>query len=554
MFAQSHSSIISGAPLTSRCSVRQDQYTGDGIIPMKLSRRAFIASLPVVAAAQRPQFSFGVVADIQYADKDAAGPRQYRDSIRKVNHWQNSLFRERLDFVVHLGDLIDEGLENLPHAFDAFRGLNPNARLVLGNHDFTIPRNTLLPRLGLKSAYYDFTVRDWRFIVVDGMDVAAKGGWPEDHPNAQLGRSTLASLKQSGARNANDWNGAVGAAQLEWLAKTLDDASRLKQRALVFGHFPLLPEGCRPDHLLWNYAELLDILDRAPAVAGYFNGHDHRGGLGSRGGLHYVTLKGLVEHEPADACRIVDVYPDRLVLRGGPAPLTLPLRQAADANLWTSLFDGKSLNGWRVECKPEDRGKEFWTARDGLLSCDSVGRKEHDYVWLLSEAEYSDFELELEVRGSDSPGNSGLQFRSRYDKELGWLHGPQVDIHPPAPFRTGLIYDETREARRWIHPSLPDWKIEPAQAPHDFHWDPHGWNRLRLVCQGTRVDTWLNGLPVTSFDGAGILDDKAHLSRNAGLKGHFALQLHAKDELRIAFRSIRVRPLTTALRSSSGSL
>jgi hypothetical protein len=79
------------------------------------------------------------------------------------------------------------------------------------------------------------------------------------------------------------------------------------------------------------------------------------------------------------------------------------------------------------------------------------------------------------------------------DKELGWLHGPQVDIHPPAPFRTGLIYDETREARRWIHPSLPDWQIEPAQAPHDFHWDLHGWNRLRLVCQGTRVDTWLNG-------------------------------------------------------------
>lgn len=512
---------------------------------MRFTRRALLAGLPALAAAERPLFSFGVVADVQYAAKDPAGPRRYRDSLRKLEQWSRLLGKERLEFIVHLGDLIDEGVDNLAPALDAVRSLHPRVRLVLGNHDYTVPRGVLLPRLGMQQAYYDFTVRNWRFIVIDGMDIAAKGGWAEDHPNASAGRTMLHRLKQAGAQCANDWNGAVGAAQLAWLDKTLQDASRRGQRAVVLGHFPLLPEGCRPDHTLWNYAEVLDVLDAAPAAAAYFNGHDHRGGAGERGELHYITFKGLVEHEPADACRIVDVYADRLTIRGGDAELNLPLRDRSAAGRWIPLFDGRSLSGWRVECKPEDAGKQFWTARDGMLVCDSVGRKDHDYVWLMTEAEFSDFELELEVQGfADSTGNSGLQFRSRYDRELGWLHGPQVDIHPPAPFRTGLIYDETREARRWIHPSLKDWRIEPANHPHKFHWNAAGWNRLRLVCVGTRVRSWLNGMPVADYDGAGVLDDEAHRRRNAGLKGHFALQLHSRDELRVHFRGIRVRPVT----------
>ena len=35
-------------------------------------------------AQDAPRFSFAVLADIQYADKDAAGRRAYRDSLRKL--------------------------------------------------------------------------------------------------------------------------------------------------------------------------------------------------------------------------------------------------------------------------------------------------------------------------------------------------------------------------------------------------------------------------------------------------------------------------------------
>jgi len=118
---------------------------------------------------------------------------------------------------------------------------------------------------------------------------------------------------------------------------------------------------------------------------------------------------------------------------------------------WAPLFDGKTLKGWRVAAKPEDRDKGFWRVENGAITCDSRGRKDHDYVWLIHEKEFGDFELRLKVRGfRESTGNSGVQVRSRYDWQAFWLDGPQVDVHPPAPWRTGLIYDETRETRRWI--------------------------------------------------------------------------------------------------------
>jgi hypothetical protein len=217
-----------------------------------------------------------------------------------------------------------------------------------------------------------------------------------------------------------------------------------------------------------------------------------------------------------------------------------------------TLFNGRDLTGWHVVCKPADRDKTFWTVQDGAIFCDSIGRKQHDYVWLMSDDEFGDFELTLEFQVyRDSPGNSGLQFRSRYDTNIenGWLHGPQVDIHPLAtmPWRTGLIYDETREERRWIHPSLPDWRMPETYKPaeHALYYadDPQAWNRLVLVCHGMKIQTYVNGILRTDWDATGVLDNEAHRAHNVGSRGHFALQLHSGDELRIKFRNLRIKEL-----------
>lgn len=228
----------------------------------------------------------------------------------------------------------------------------------------------------------------------------------------------------------------------------------------------------------------------------------------------------------------------------------LPLR-SQDLG-FISLFNGTNLSGWHVKCQAADTNKNFWTVDKGTILCDSIGLGKHNYVWLLTDQEFGDFELRMEFQAyKSSPGNSGLQFRSRFDESAqgGWLDGPQVDIHPPreTSWRTGLIYDETREERRWISPSLKDWNIDPKYKPkeHVFNYGEDGdaWNELTLTSRGNHVKTILNGLVVTDWDGTGVLDNAAHVKHRVGQVGHFALQLHAGDQLKIRFRNIRVRSL-----------
>ena len=226
--------------------------------------------------------------------------------------------------------------------------------------------------------------------------------------------------------------------------------------------------------------------------------------------------------------------------------LVLVLLASSASAEWVSLFNGKDLTGWTVKCKPQDKDKSFWKVADGAIVCDSIGRKDHDYVWLMTDKEFGEFELSLKFQAfKDSRGNSGVQVRSRYDESVGWLDGPQVDIHPPVPWRTGLIYDETRGERRWIHPSLKSSTIASSHAPKQWKFklagEEDGWNGLTIICRGLRIKTILNGLVMSDYDGAGVLDNAAHQTRKVGVTGHIALQLHTHDELRIRFNEIKIR-------------
>ncbi len=223
-----------------------------------------------------------------------------------------------------------------------------------------------------------------------------------------------------------------------------------------------------------------------------------------------------------------------------------PLVTASADDDWISLFDGTSLKGWRVAAKPEDEKKGFWSVKDGAITCDSRGRKDHNYVWLLNNRDLYDFDLKMKVRSfRESPGNSGVQIRSRWDLDNLWMDGPQIDIHPPAPFRTGLIYDETRGVRHWIFPVLPGSKIEPAQGPKEFAWkhsdEGDGWNDLLIECRGTTIKTTVNGIRIADYDGRGVLDDDTHKIRNTGIHGNIALQLHTGDDLYIQFKDIYLK-------------
>ncbi|NIT57587.1 MAG: DUF1080 domain-containing protein [Phycisphaerae bacterium] len=217
---------------------------------------------------------------------------------------------------------------------------------------------------------------------------------------------------------------------------------------------------------------------------------------------------------------------------------------------WKSLFNGKDLSGWIVKCKPGDRDKEFWSVENGTILADSMGRKKHDYVWLVTKKEYSDFILRLRFQAyRGSPGNSGVQIRSRYDDEAGWLDGPQVDINPPGPWRTGMIWDETRGVKHWLYPKVPKGKwVDKSMANQElifyYSGEEPSWNELEITAVGTRLSASLNGVIVMEYDGEGVLNDDIHKSRNVGLNGHIALQIHTNDELKIRFKDIYIKDMS----------
>lgn len=217
---------------------------------------------------------------------------------------------------------------------------------------------------------------------------------------------------------------------------------------------------------------------------------------------------------------------------------------------WISLFNGNNLDGWIVECKPEDKEKGFWTVQDGMILVNSLGQKDHDYVWLTAEKEYTDFMLKLKFAAfKESPGNSGVQVRSRYDYDALWLDGPQVDINPPEPWRTGMMWDETRGNKVWLYPALPqgEWVDETMrEVDFEFHYSNEKelvWNEFEIRVEGLNIQSWLNGVQMTDLKGEGVLNDSIHKKYNVGEKGFIALQLHNKDELKMYYKDIFIKEL-----------
>ena len=213
---------------------------------------------------------------------------------------------------------------------------------------------------------------------------------------------------------------------------------------------------------------------------------------------------------------------------------------------WVSLFDRKSLDGWTVKCRAEDREKMFWSVVDGAIEANSLGDKEAEYVWLLTQHEYKDFVLKLKFQAfAEHGGNSGVQFRSRYDDDEGWLDGPQVDLAPETPWRTGMVYDETRENRRWIAPDVPigSWvDTTMANPAHPFKFADE-WNDLEITAVGDKVLVVLNGVTINASDMAGIFDDEFHTKYSVGMSGHIALQIHKRNEVKVKFKEIFVKEI-----------
>ena len=124
--------------------------------------------------AAEPLFRFGAVADCQYC-RATSLVRKYNQSPKKLTACVAQYNKMNLAFVVHLGDFIDRDFESFDVVSPIFAKLKAPRYHVLGNHDFSVAddKKALVPkRMGLKSRYYNFAHKGWRFIVIDGNDLS----------------------------------------------------------------------------------------------------------------------------------------------------------------------------------------------------------------------------------------------------------------------------------------------------------------------------------------------------------------------------------------------
>jgi quinoprotein glucose dehydrogenase len=166
---------------------------------------------------------------------------------------------------------------------------------------------------------------------------------------------------------------------------------------------------------------------------------------------------------------------------------------------------------------------------DGAIVGRTVERSATQNSFLCTTREFDDFELELETM-VDRTTNQGIQIRTRVrpvagpgkggEYAPGRIYGPQVEVrrfYKGLP-TTGLLYGEAL-GTGWLSSQQ---KIE---AGHHFFLD-EGWNRLRIVANGPRIQTWVNGQAVEDL----VREDvyRTHPS------GYVCLQLHGLSERELA--------------------
>jgi 3',5'-cyclic AMP phosphodiesterase CpdA len=164
----------------------------------------------------------------------------------------------------------------------------------------------------MKKEYYSFSKEQWRFIFLNGLDISLIGNLSGsiEYKKASI---ILKKLEKTGAAGAKPWNGTLGKQQIKWLKKELREAKRRDQQIVVLCHYPLYPENS--PQILWNGAEIREILETDPNVKAYFNGHVHISQYFKKNGVNYISFRGMVEGEE-NSFAIVSVYKDSLVVKG----------------------------------------------------------------------------------------------------------------------------------------------------------------------------------------------------------------------------------------------
>jgi len=217
-------------------------------------------------------------------------------------------------------------------------------------------------------------------------------------------------------------------------------------------------------------------------------------------------------------------------------------------NTWKELFDGKTLNGWKILNQDWDNpdSKPDFYVKDGMIICNtSMDNKGGGYM--VTDGTYANFILELDVK-IDSTLNSGIQCRSQvWDKDTtttfvagnaegtvnhpkwrrGYVWGYQVEIDPSERAWSGGLYEPGN--RGWLVTLVGNEKKQNA-------FKQNAWNHFKVKMDGSKIQTWLNGVL--------IVDTVDEMSKSGfiGLQFHGAYKKEQSNK-KSMWKNIRIKEL-----------
>ncbi len=260
------------------------------------------------------RIQFGVFADCQFCECETKGNRYYQNSLKKLEDCILHFNQENnLEFIISLGDLIDRDIESYNPLLSVLKNADQPIFHVAGNHDYEVDPNDygrVSEILNLDPIYYAFEKKGWQMIFLNGNDISFLS---EDAQTIKQAEIITTRLREEGSPNYHSWNGGLGSEQLVWLEKKLKMAEERNLKVALFCHYPLMP---LERHTLWNQKEIISLLNNFSCVKLWMNGHNHAGNYALHNGIHFVTLKGMVETESKNAFATVNLYNNRIEING----------------------------------------------------------------------------------------------------------------------------------------------------------------------------------------------------------------------------------------------
>ena len=223
------------------------------------------------------------------------------------------------------------------------------------------------------------------------------------------------------------------------------------------------------------------------------------------------------------------------------ADLPNTLTSAEEKAGWILLFDGKTSTGWRGAYKDAFPAQGWKIDSGELVVIKSDGAESRNGGDIITQDQYSNFELTLEAKLT--PGaNSGVKYfvTEKLPKSPGSAIGLEFqllddELHPDAKMgkngnRTiGSLYD------------LITAQGKKARSIGE-------WNQVRIVSKNKHVEHWLNGSKVLEYDRGSpafralVAQSKYKIYENFGEapEGHILLQDHGNE---VHYRSIKLLKL-----------